>query len=287
MTHSSPGSQRVASPSRVGRTLAPVDVDAGRGQRRGDHPVTVDTVAREPARQLLFAIGDGEGASPVLGRLDLERAGRREPRSSPGRATRTRGARSNTSPSPRLDSSSCFSRLVSGRSPGELAASTPAPRDPAARGRGERPRRLRSRGRPVDLALAPRHRARLGDRPSAGRSRRGRRLVRASSHAAGQGRALNPGWLGHQHPVRRALLGRGQGGDRTGLRTDRYAVIHLQPADRASMQATDVAEGLASTLVMLGHRIPDRISGSPATSPTTSLASTPLQASSNQACGPT
>ena len=64
------------------------------------------------------------------------------------------------------------------------------------------------------------------------------------------------------------------------------AVKSYSQLDRASMQQTDVAEGLESTLVMLAHRIPGRASPSYATTAPTYRGSRPPPASSTR-CGRT
>ena len=55
-THSRPGSR--AGPVQHGRSpLAPGEVDPGGGERRRDHPVTIDAVVGEPRRQRVLEIG--------------------------------------------------------------------------------------------------------------------------------------------------------------------------------------------------------------------------------------
>ena len=55
-THSRPGSS-AASPMSAGGPLAPADVDAGGGERRGDQPVALDAVLGQPRRQRLLVVG--------------------------------------------------------------------------------------------------------------------------------------------------------------------------------------------------------------------------------------
>ena len=111
---------------------------------------------------------------------------------------------------------------------------------------------------PCRPGCPPRHREGLADSRTARAGRRRRRVVRTRSRGARRRCARAGTGMGREHPVGANAARRGEGVDPAHLRAV-GAVKSYSQLDRASMQETDVAEGLESTLVMLAHRIPEGV----------------------------
>ena len=69
-THSRPGCERGSLQHGCG-PLAPGEIDAGGGERRGDGPLVLDAVAGEPRRERLLAVGAGQRIRVRRHGLDL------------------------------------------------------------------------------------------------------------------------------------------------------------------------------------------------------------------------
>ena len=113
----------------------------------------------------------------------------------------------------------------------------------------------RPRGRALRLAGRPRRRPRLGDRPSPGRRRRRRRVVRRARRRPADAGPSPPRWSGSRHPCRRPRWCARSRRPPAGSPTLVAAVRSYSQMDRASLQRTDLVEGLDSTLVMMGHKL--------------------------------